>query len=97
MTNRVAVAAPSTVAATAALQVVEAGGGAVDAAVAAAMVTMVTEPGIVSLAGGAFVTVWPAGAAEAVTVDGAVAMPGIGRRDAAPVSVRTCAPTTAAA
>ena len=91
-------AAPSTLAATAALQVVEGGGGAVDAAVAASLVTMVAEPGIVSLAGGAFVTVWPAGAADAVTVDGGVAMPGIGRSpDGAGVRRRTCAPTTAAA
>ena len=55
------------------------GGGAVDAAVAAILVTMVTEPGIVSLAGGAFATVWPAGEPDAVTVDGYVAMPGLGR------------------
>jgi gamma-glutamyltranspeptidase / glutathione hydrolase len=76
VTTRVAVAAPSEAAARAGLRVVEAGGGAVDAAVAASMVTMVSEPGIVSLAGGAYVTVWPAGAADAVTVDGHVAMPG---------------------
>ena len=81
-------AAPSTLAATAALQVVEGGGGAVDAAVAASLVTMVTEPGIVSLAGGAFVTVWPAESDDAVTVDGGVAMPGLGRSPAAPVSVQ---------
>jgi gamma-glutamyltranspeptidase/glutathione hydrolase len=87
VTSRVAVAAPSVLAATAALRVVEAGGGAVDAAVAASLVTMVAEPGIVSLAGGAFLTVWPAAADEAVTVDGGVAMPGIGRSPA-PVSVQ---------
>lgn len=78
MTSRVAVAAPNALAAEAALRVAAEGGGAVDAAVAAAMVTMVTEPGIVSLAGGAFVTVWSPAADDAVTVDGGVAMPGLG-------------------
>ncbi len=54
------------------------------------LAAMVTEPGMVSLAGGAFVTVWPAGVdAQAVTVDGYVAMPGVGRGpDAAPPAVR---------
>ena len=70
-------AAPNVAAAEAGARVGADGGGAVDAAIAAALVTMVTEPGIVSLAGGAFVTVWPAGAATAVTVDGCVAMPGL--------------------
>ncbi len=55
-----------------------------DAAVAATLVTMVTEPGIVSLAGGAYATVWPAGEPDAVTVDGYVAMPGLGRPIDAP-------------
>lgn len=76
--TRVAVAAPNAAAARAGLRVADEGGGAVDAAVAAALVTMVTEPGIVSLAGGAFVTVWPAGDGTPVTVDGGVAMPGLG-------------------
>lgn len=79
MRTRVAVAAPNAAAVDAALRVAALGGGAVDGAVAATLVAMVTEPGIVSLAGGAFVTVWPAGAADAVTVDGYVAMPGAGR------------------
>lgn len=78
MTTRVAVAAPNGYATDAALRVVTEGGGAVDAAVAAMLTTMVTEPGIVSLAGGAFATVWPAGEPAAVTVDGYVAMPGLG-------------------
>lgn len=92
MSRRVAVAAPSTSSAAAALRVAELGGGAVDAAVAAVLVAMVTEPGIVSLAGGAFITVWPAGE-PAVTVDAYVAMPGLGREHnrgaARPRSVRT--------
>ena len=80
VTTRVAVAAPNGYATDAALRVVAEGGGAVDAAVAAMLVTMVTEPGIVSLAGGAFATVWPEGEPAAVTVDGYVAMPGLGGR-----------------
>ena len=54
-----------------------AGGNAVDAAIAAMVAAMTTEPGIVSVAGGAFVTVWPAGGAPEV-VDGNVEMPGRG-------------------
>lgn len=88
-----AVAAPSRVSADAALRVGALGGGAVDAAVAAMLTAMVTEPGIVSLAGGAYVTLWPAGSPDAVTVDGYVAMPGLGRAPSArppqPLEVRT--------
>lgn len=51
------------------------GGNAVDAAVASILVSMVTEPGICSLGGGAFLTIWPPDALP-VTVDGQVAMPG---------------------
>jgi len=53
------------------------GGNAIDAALASAFVTLATEPGIVSLAGGAYVAVWPAGDAP-VVVDGNVEMPGRG-------------------
>ncbi len=90
MTMRVGVAAPNEAAARAALQVAAEGGGAVDAAVASILVAMVNEPGVVSMGGGAFVTVWPAAPeAEAVTVDGYVAMPGLGRSaDAVPATVR---------
>lgn len=72
---RVGVAAPNVIATAAAIDLAEAGGSAVDAAIAATLVAMVTEPGVVSLGGGAFVTVGPPGA-EAVTIDGNVEMPG---------------------
>ena len=50
---------------------------------------MVNEPGMVSIERGAFVTVWPSGGADAVTIDGCVAMPGLGRPpDAGPPDVR---------
>lgn len=74
---RLAVAAPSRASADAAVRAGAAGGGAVDAAVAAALVAMVTEPGVVSLAAGGYLTVWPADE-DAVVVDCYVAMPGLG-------------------
>ena len=77
MTSRaVAVAAPSEAAAEAGRQVSDAGGNAVDAALAASLVTMVNEPGIVSLASGCFVTVQPSDGGAAATVDGWAEMPG---------------------
>ncbi|GAA1893062.1 gamma-glutamyltransferase [Lapillicoccus jejuensis] len=72
-----AVAAPNALAVQAGLDVTAAGGGAVDAAVAAMAVAMSTEPGVVSPLGGAFVTVWPADD-DPVVVDGNVEMPGRG-------------------
>src|SRR3954462_15790124 len=74
-----AVAAPNEASADAAEEVAVAGGNAVDAALAAALVAMVNEVGIVSLSSGAFVTVQPAGAAPADTADGWMDMPGRGR------------------
>ena len=74
---RAAVAAPSADAVAAATDVVLAGGNAVDAAIAAVVVAMVTEPGVVSPLGGAYVAVTPPGQ-EPVVVDGNVEMPGRG-------------------
>jgi gamma-glutamyltranspeptidase/glutathione hydrolase len=89
VTIRIGIAAPNAASADAALTVASAGGGAVDAAVAAMLTAMVNEPGIVSLTGGVFITIWPAGTNRAITVDGCVAMPGQGRAaDAAPPDVR---------
>ena len=75
--GRVAVAAPNADAVAAATEVALAGGNAVDACLAAAVVAMVTEPGVVSPLGGAFVAVDPAGGSP-VVVDGNVEMPGRG-------------------
>ncbi len=74
---RVALAATGQQALAAGLEVAREGGNAVDAALAAALVSMSTEPGIVSLAGGGYVAVWPAGG-DPVVVDGNVEMPGRG-------------------
>ncbi|WP_370639689.1 gamma-glutamyltransferase [Allobranchiibius sp. GilTou73] len=73
----IAVAAPSRLATDAALSVAHAGGSAVDAAIAAVMVAYVTEPGIVSALGGAFVNVWAADGSP-VVIDGNCEMPGHG-------------------
>ena len=73
----VAVAAPNDLAAQAGVGVAADGGNAVDAAVAAAFTTMVTEPGLVSLAAGGYVSVQPEDG-DPVTVDGGVEMPGRG-------------------
>ena len=75
--RRLAVAATGQQALLAGLAVAEDGGNAVDAALAAAFVALATEPGIVSLGGGAYVAVWPVGG-DPVVVDGNVEMPGRG-------------------
>lgn len=87
---RVAIATTSQLAADAAAEIAGAGGNAVDCAIAAAMFSINTEPGVCALAGSAYVTVWPPDA-EPVTIDGNVAVPGKGLpkgyaiRDAVPV------------
>ena len=53
------------------------GGNAVDAAIAAAIVSMCTDTGIMSPGCGAFITIWPPGA-EPVVIDGYAEMPGRG-------------------
>ncbi|MDX6323974.1 MAG: gamma-glutamyltranspeptidase / glutathione hydrolase [Nocardioidaceae bacterium] len=73
----IAVAAPNELAAQAGVGVAADGGNAVDAAVAAAFTAMVTEPGLVSLTAGGYVTIQPEEGAP-VTVDGGVEMPGRG-------------------
>ncbi len=76
--GEVALAATGPVSLAAGRAVARAGGNAVDVAVAAAVAAMATEPGIVSLGGGAFVSVWAPGE-EPVVIDGSVEMPGRGR------------------
>lgn len=75
--TQVGVATTSELAADAARQVADLGGNAVDCALAAALLTMNTEPGVCALAGSAYVTVWPADG-DPVTIDGNTAVPGLG-------------------
>jgi gamma-glutamyltranspeptidase/glutathione hydrolase len=86
--GKVAVATTSQLAADAAADVAQQGGNAVDCGLAAALLSINTEPGVCALAGGAFVTVWPPDD-DPVTIDGNVAMPGSGR----PVSAGAPTPT----
>ncbi len=71
------IAAGTRIAAEAGTTLAEQGGNAVDAAVAAAIVSMCTDTGIMSPGCGAFVTIWPPDS-EPVVVDGYVEMPGRG-------------------
>ena len=73
--SRVVVAGGSRIAADAGAAVADKGGNAVDAAIAAAVASMSTDPGIIALGAGAFVTVAPPGE-EPIVVDGYVEMPG---------------------
>jgi gamma-glutamyltranspeptidase/glutathione hydrolase len=75
--TKVAVATTSQLAADGASQVAELGGNAVDCALAAALFTMNTEPGVCALAGSAFITIWNPDS-DPVTIDGNVAAPGKG-------------------
>jgi len=73
----VAVASSTKLAADASAIIADAGGNAVDAAVAAALVSMTTEPAICALGAGGFLTIWPP-VGDPVTIDGYIEMPGRG-------------------
>ncbi len=73
----VAVASTSQIAADAGARIAEQGGNAVDAAVAAALVTACTEPGVCGLGAGGYVTIWSPTGGPA-TIDGNIEMPGRG-------------------
>ncbi|MBA2507632.1 MAG: gamma-glutamyltransferase [Nocardioidaceae bacterium] len=75
---RVAVAAPNDLSASAGTRLAAEGGNAIDAALAAVLVTMVSEPGLVSLASGGYLTIQPPDGSAPVTIDGWVDMPGRG-------------------
>jgi len=72
-----AIATSSKLAADAGATMIEAGGNAADAAVSAALVSAVTEPGVVDLGSGAYATIWSEGEPP-LTLDGGVEMPGRG-------------------
>lgn len=74
--SQIAVATTSQLAADAAEEVAAGGGNAVDCALAAALMTINTEPGVCALGGSAFVTIWRVNG-DPVTIDGNVTVPGI--------------------
>jgi gamma-glutamyltranspeptidase/glutathione hydrolase len=77
MTAPLAIATTSAIAAQAGEAMARAGGNAVDAAIAATLVSINTEPGVCSLGCGGYITIWAAGQGP-VTLDGYVAVPGKG-------------------
>jgi gamma-glutamyltranspeptidase/glutathione hydrolase len=77
MTTALAIATTSELAAQAGAEIALAGGNAVDAAIAASLVSANTEPGVCSLGCGGYITVWPPGKSP-ITLDGYVAAPGKG-------------------
>lgn len=80
--SQVAVAAISQEAAEGGTKVGREGGNAVDAALSASLLAVITHPGMCSLGGACFVTVWPPDGADPVIVDGGHEMPGRGLPEA---------------
>lgn len=75
---RVVIAAGSQIAADAGAAIADIGGNAVDALLAATIVSLCTDPGIVAPGAGGFVSIWPTHGSPEV-IDGYAAMPGFGR------------------
>ena len=75
--SRVLVAAGSKIAADAGAAIAETGGNAVDAAIAAALMLMISEPGVCAPGAGGFITIRSPGT-QPVTIDANVSMPGLG-------------------
>ena len=75
--TRVTIAAGTRITAEAGAAVAQLGGNAVDAAIAAAIVSVCTDTGIMSPGCGGFVTIWPPGD-EPIVIDGYSEMPGRG-------------------
>ncbi len=75
--RRVSIASASQIAAEAGSAVADAGGNAVDAAIGAAICSMVTDPGIIAPGAGGFITIWPEND-DPVVIDAYAEMPGRG-------------------
>ena len=75
--RRVSVASGSQLSADAGAAIADAGGNAVDAAIAAVLVSMCTDPGVIAPSAGGFLTIWP-GDGEPVVIDAYAEMPGRG-------------------
>ncbi len=77
LAQQTGISASSDLAAAAGARVARDGGNAVDAAIAACLVSAVTEPGMVALGAGGYLVIWPADGPP-VAIDGGVEMPGRG-------------------
>lgn len=85
---RVVIAAGSQIAADAGAAIADIGGNAVDALLAATLVSLCTDPGIVAPGAGGFVSIWPTEGRPEV-IDGYAAMPGLGgARTPNPATIR---------
>jgi len=76
--HRIGIASGSQLAADAGAALADAGGNAVDAAVAAVLVSMCTDIGVIAPGAGGFLTIWPGDGGDPVVVDGYAEMPGRG-------------------
>ncbi|NJO71733.1 MAG: gamma-glutamyltransferase [Oscillatoriales cyanobacterium RM1_1_9] len=83
----VSIAASSQIAAEAGATVANQGGNAVDAAIAATLVALCTDTGIVAPGGGGFIAIWPLGNTP-VVIDAYGEMPGRGLGDQQAISRR---------
>jgi gamma-glutamyltranspeptidase/glutathione hydrolase len=81
--RRVSIASPSQLASDAGAAVADEGGNAVDAAIAASLVAMCTDPGIIAPSSGGFLTIWSR-EGEPVVIDAYAEMPGRGHERADP-------------
>lgn len=75
--TRVSIASGSQISADAGAAIANLGGNAVDAAIAAALVSMCTEPGVIAPGASGFITIWQP-QAEPVVIDAYAEMPGRG-------------------
>ncbi|MDJ0665020.1 MAG: gamma-glutamyltransferase [Acidimicrobiia bacterium] len=75
--RRVSIASASQIAAKAGAAVADAGGNAVDAAIGAAICSMVTDPGIIAPGAAGFITIWPEND-DPIVIDAYAEMPGRG-------------------
>jgi gamma-glutamyltranspeptidase/glutathione hydrolase len=75
--RRVSIASGSQLSADAGAAIADAGGNAVDAAIAGVVVSMCTDPGVIAPSAGGFLTIWP-GDGVPVVIDAYAEMPGRG-------------------
>ena len=75
--RRVGIASGSQLSAEAGAAIADAGGNAVDSAIAAVLVSMCTDPGVIAPGAGGFLTIWPADG-NPVVIDAYAEMPGRG-------------------